>query len=113
MNDREIVALIGAHSLGRCHTSRSGFEGPWTRAPTTFSNEYFKVLLNEKWTERKWSGPKQYENATKDLMMTPNDLSFIQDAEFKKYVELYAKDEKVFFADFAGAWKKLIEFGCF
>ena len=54
-DDREIVALSGAHALGRCHTDRSGFEGPWTRAPTTFSNEYYKLLINEKWTERKWS----------------------------------------------------------
>jgi cytochrome c peroxidase len=28
-NDREIVALLGAHSLGRCHTDRSGYDGPW------------------------------------------------------------------------------------
>lgn len=28
-NDNEIVALSGAHALGRCHTDRSGFEGPW------------------------------------------------------------------------------------
>ena len=54
-DDKEIVALSGAHALGRCHTDRSGFEGPWTRAPTTFSNEYYKLLLGEKWTERKWS----------------------------------------------------------
>jgi catalase (peroxidase I) len=33
-NDQEIVALSGAHTLGRCHTDRSGFEGPWTKAPT-------------------------------------------------------------------------------
>ena len=26
-NDRDIVALCGAHALGRCHTDRSGFEG--------------------------------------------------------------------------------------
>lgn len=25
-NDREIVALSGAHSLGRCHPERSGYE---------------------------------------------------------------------------------------
>ena len=24
-NDREIVALLGAHALGRCHTDRSGY----------------------------------------------------------------------------------------
>lgn len=29
-NDQEIVALCGAHTLGRCHDDRSGFVGPWT-----------------------------------------------------------------------------------
>ena len=29
-NDQEIVALCGAHTLGRCHSDRSGFLGPWT-----------------------------------------------------------------------------------
>lgn len=29
-NDQEIVALSGAHTLGRCHADRSGFVGPWT-----------------------------------------------------------------------------------
>lgn len=36
-HDEEIVALSGAHGLGACHTDRSGFWGPWTRAPTTVS----------------------------------------------------------------------------
>jgi cytochrome c peroxidase len=27
--DREIVALLGAHAMGRCHTDRSGYWGPW------------------------------------------------------------------------------------
>jgi hypothetical protein len=31
-NDREIVALLGAHALGRCHEDRSGYWGPWTFA---------------------------------------------------------------------------------
>src|SRR5690349_15061617 len=47
-NDQEIVALSGAHALGRCHTTRSGFEGPWTFSPTVVTNEYYKLLLNEK-----------------------------------------------------------------
>lgn len=37
-NDQEIVALVGAHTLGRCHADRSGWVGPWTNAPTTWSN---------------------------------------------------------------------------
>lgn len=38
-DDREIVALSGAHTLGRCHLSRSGFDGPWTTNPLKFDNE--------------------------------------------------------------------------
>jgi len=110
LNDQEIVALAGAHSLGRCHTDRSGYSGPWTRAPTTFSNEYFRELLENKWTEKKWNGPKQFTDPTGDLMMLPADLALIQDAKFKVFVELYAKDQARFFKDFAAVWKKLIEF---
>jgi hypothetical protein len=47
-----------------CHTDRSGFSGPWTRAPTTFSNLYFKELLENKWTEKKWNGPRQFTDPT-------------------------------------------------
>lgn len=42
-NDQEIVALSGAHNLGRCHKDRSGFQGPWVTNPTRFSNTYFKL----------------------------------------------------------------------
>ena len=48
-NDQEIVALSGAHALGRCHTDRSGFEGPWTFSPSTVTNDYYKLLFDEKW----------------------------------------------------------------
>jgi len=66
-NDQEIVALVGAHALGRCHPTSSGWDGPWTRAPTTFSNEYFVQLADNKWKKKKWSGPEQYEDPTGDL----------------------------------------------
>lgn len=111
-NDQEIVALIGAHGVGRCHKDRSGFDGPWTFSPTTFSNAFYTELLNRKWVERKWSGPKQFaDKETGNLMMLPADMAFVKDAEFKKWVETYAKDEKRFGADFAKAFKKLLELG--
>jgi cytochrome c peroxidase len=135
-NDRETVALIGAHSVGRCHLEgkeshprllsplirplvfiASGFWGPWTNAETTFSNEFFRLLVEEKWTQKKthdgkpWTGPMQYEAQNGQIMMLPADLWLVEDPEFKKVVELYAKDEQVFFNDFAAAFGKLLELG--
>ena len=52
-DDREIVTLSGAHALGRCHTDRSGYSGPWTFSPTVVTNDYFKLLLEEKWQWKK------------------------------------------------------------
>jgi len=111
-NDREAVALVGCHCLGRCHTDRSGFEGPWTNAPTTFSNLYFEELLKDGWTERKWKGPRQFEDKSKTLMMTPADIAMKTDAKYRAICEEYAKDEKKFFADFASAYSKLLHLGC-
>jgi len=109
--DREIVALLGAHALGRCHTDRSGYSGPWTNSPVTFSNDYFVQLLENKWTPKKWNGPHQYEDASGSLMMLPTDLALLDDKVFRTWVEAYAKDEALFFRDFAFAWQKLMDLG--
>ena len=115
--DREIVALSGAHSVGRCHTDASGYWGPWSNAETAFSNKYFRLLLEEKWTLKRthegkpWTGPVQFESLDSKLMMLPSDIALVQDAEFRKYVEMYAKDEALFFKDFSAAFAKLLELG--
>ncbi|KAJ3252517.1 cytochrome c peroxidase [Boothiomyces macroporosus] len=110
-NDQDIVALSGAHSLGRCHTDRSGFSGPWTHTPDRFSNQYYRLLLNVDWREKKWDGPKQYVDPDDELMMLPTDMALIWDPKFKPYVELYAKDKEAFFKDFAAAFAKMLELG--
>ncbi|KAI0505725.1 peroxiredoxin [Xylaria bambusicola] len=126
-NDQEIVALSGAHNLGRCHIDRSGFEGKWVNNPTRFSNQYFRVLLaNEKaWKPKTLdNGVAQFvyveepveeeesdEEVVEGLMMLPTDMSLLSDPSFRKWVETYATDKDRFFADFAAVFAKLMELG--
>ncbi|KAL7748191.1 heme peroxidase [Sorochytrium milnesiophthora] len=111
-DDRETVALIGAHALGRCHPDRSGFDGPWTFSPTMLTNDFFKLLLSEKWIKKDWQGPLQYtDKATKSLMMLPTDMELLWDRTFKKYTTEFANDEAAFHTAFSSAFKKLIELG--
>lgn len=110
-NDKEIVTLSGAHALGRCHADASGFVGPWSPSPTTFNNLYFSLLTGLEWTPNDRAAKFQYKDPSGALMMLPSDIVLIQDETFKQYVELYAKDEKAFFADFSAAFQKLQELG--
>lgn len=122
-NDREVVSLIGAHALGSCHVLAppmpgsdkstgpgSGFTGRWTASPNFFTNEFYRLLLEDKWNIKDWSGPRQYEN--KDgLMMLPTDMALIADEKYKKIVQHYAADQDAYFKDFAKDFKKLLELG--
>ncbi|KAL5219588.1 hypothetical protein ABZP36_020272 [Zizania latifolia] len=96
LSDKDIVALSGGHTLGRCHKDRSGFEGPWTRNPLQFDNTYFKELL---------SGDKE------GLLQLPSDKALLSDPTFRPLVEKYAEDEKAFFEDYKEAHLKLSELG--
>lgn len=48
-------------------------------------------IQEEKWTERKWNGPRQFQDSSGKLMMLPSDLALIQDPAFAKWVDLYAE----------------------
>jgi len=113
LSDRDIVALSGGHTLGRCHKVRSGFDGPWTDNPLKFDNSYFTNLLNLEWKERKWDGKHQFEDVdTGRLMMLPTDIAVKTDPVFSKIAREYADHQDVFFKDFALAFSKLIHLGC-
>ncbi|KAF8683772.1 hypothetical protein HU200_044705 [Digitaria exilis] len=96
LSDKDIVALSGGHTLGRCHKERSGFEGAWTRNPLVFDNSYFKELV---------SGDKE------GLLQLPSDKALLSDPVFRPLVEKYAADEKAFFDDYMEAHLKLSELG--
>lgn len=112
--DEEIVVLSGGHSVGRCHYGDSGYQGPWTTKPEKFTNLYFRLLLHEDWERRELdNGHVQYENDEYNVMMLPSDFALIQDPGFKQSVRKYARDKDLFFSDFALAYAKLLELGCF
>lgn len=116
-NDQEIVALSGAHNLGRCHADRSGFHGAWVNNPTRFSNQYFKLMSGLEWKKKTvpQSGVEQFVNYDEDseteLMMLPTDMALLYDDKFAPYVHKYAEDKEAFFEDFAKVFAKLIELG--
>lgn len=115
-SDQEIVALSGAHNLGRCHSDRSGFHGAWVNNPTRFSNQYFKLMASLKWEKKKLpNGVEQFmhidEDLGEELMMLPTDMALLEDPHFSPWVKKYAEDKEVFFADFSKVFAKLIELG--
>jgi len=110
-DDKDIVALSGAHTVGSCHLDRSGFDGPWTDEPLVFDNAYFVEMLKKKYDEETTSaGNPQFRNTDSGTMMLISDLALLE-PPFKEYVEQYAADKAVFFDDFATAWTKLQELG--
>ncbi|GAB4831320.1 L-ascorbate peroxidase 2, cytosolic [Ancistrocladus abbreviatus] len=97
LSDKDIVALSGGHTLGRCHKERSGFEGQWTPNPLIFDNSYFQILLSGETKE--------------GMIMLPSDKALLEDDVFRPLVEKYATDEDAFFEDYAEAHLKLSELG--
>ncbi|CAO3646719.1 unnamed protein product [Cunninghamella echinulata] len=112
-NDQEIVALTGCHALGRCHPDRSGFDGNWSEQPTIFSNEYFKILAERHFVKQTLptGGYQWVDKNNPNVMMLPAEIAMYNDKHFRKWFDIYAKDQDKFFKDFTKAFVTLIENG--
>ena len=64
LNTSEIVAIMGAHALGRAETKNLGFAGGWGILQSTFSNFYYHVL---------GAGPVTWTNSDPTTIAVWND----------------------------------------
>ena len=51
MTNREVVALLGAHSLGQATLRNSGFDGPWAIPMDRFDNGFYRELVTNGWVQ--------------------------------------------------------------
>lgn len=135
MNDTETLALAGGgHSFGKVHgacpdppcgegdmagigknTVTSGFEGTWTTAPTSWTNQYFTNLIDYDWNlisgpggHHQWApAAKNGVDPVPDIMMLTSDVASIKDPEFLKISQEFAGDITKLEMAFKHAWYKL------
>lgn len=112
LSDQDIVALSGAHTLGRAYKSRSGFgkdetkytkDGPGTKGGQSWTPEWLK-FDNSYFVEVK-------EKRDAELLVLPTDAALFEDDKFAPFAEKYAADSAAFFADYAVSHVKLAELG--
>jgi catalase-peroxidase len=106
------------------HAVTSGIEGAWTNTPVTWSENYFRLLLDYDYELVKspagawqWQpiGQKEEDMAPAahdpskrvPTMMTTADMALKRDPEFRRISEKFRNDHEAFKDAFARAWFKL------
>ena len=90
----EYVALMGIHTLGFVGQAKKGTQTRWCMNPYVFDNTYFKELM--------LGDQSKY-------FRTDADRRLLHDSKLKPWVETYAQDQTLFFANYAKAHVKVSE----
>ncbi|KAK4800567.1 hypothetical protein SAY86_021054 [Trapa natans] len=109
---QEIVALSGAHTLGRSRPDRSG----WGKPETKYMKDGLGAPGGHSWTVKWLKFDNSYfkdikEKRDENLLVLPTDAVLFDDPSFKLYAEKYASDQEAFFKDYAEAHAKLSNLG--
>lgn len=95
LNPEEVVALFGNRTLGFLRNREDYREKRWSRNPWVFDNNYFQELLDPK----------------SPYLKTKSDNALIEDDEFRKIVEDFAKNQTNFFLAFKQVYERVSDFG--
>jgi len=123
LGDKEIVALSGAHTLGRAWKDRSGLGAESTKftSKDAIARKDGKAGIGKaggsSWTEKWLAFDNSYfttipdDSSDPELLKLSSDKIVFKDDGFKPFAEKYQKSESDFFKDYAESHKKLSELG--
>lgn len=124
--EREMVALMASHSIGRMWEQNSGYIGTWDTTEFILDRMFFTALVDqEPWncfrlpnnmSQFGWSGvaaAPDCSDAVPDLAfnMNPFDMSLKMYPAYAEVSREYALDEELMLQEFGSAWYKMTMLG--
>jgi catalase (peroxidase I) len=143
LSTSEIVALLGAHTVGRLTAANSGINGVWVKdSSASFSNRYFRGLIGVPWTKNTAQSNDVWQagpNAPVPGVMLRSDVELVfntttasgaaacpsfnfnagtssgcpRQSATVASVQLFAGNQSAWHAAFSAAWTKMVEFNTY